>query len=83
MCVAWPLGCLEGAREVSVLEQQWDGHEHEVQDEHGEAETLVHLPVEAGDGHDDEDQHEEEDGDGTHHADTVHLHGLSVDDAVQ
>lgn len=68
---------------MSVLEQQRDGDEHEVEDEHGEAEALVHLPVEAGDGHDDEQEHEEEDGDGADHADAVDLHRLAVDDAVQ
>lgn len=68
---------------MSVLEQQRDCDEHEVKDEHGEAEALAHLPVEAGDGRDDEKKHEEEDGDGADHADAVDLHRLAVDDAVQ
>lgn len=73
---------LHRTSEVAVLEQQRDGDEHKVQDEHGEAQALVHLPVEAGDGHDDEDEHEEKDGDGAHHADTVHFYRFAVDDAV-
>lgn len=78
-----PRGRLHGADQELVLEAKAHGHKHEVQQEHGEAEALVHLPVEAGDGHDDEQEHHEQDGDTAHHAHGVHFHGLAVDDAVQ
>lgn len=48
---------------VLVLKHEGYRHEHEVQQEHGEAETLIHAPAEARNGHDDEKQHHEEDGD--------------------
>lgn len=73
---------LKGTDDDLVLEHQWDGHENEVQQEHGETKPSVHLPAEAGDRHDDEQQHHEQDGDRTHHPHRVHLNGLSVDNAV-
>ena len=48
---------------VLVFKHEGHRHEHEVQQEHGEAETLIHAPAEAGNRHDDEEQHHEEDGD--------------------
>lgn len=66
-----------------VFEHERDRNEDKVEQEHSETETLVHLPPETGDGHDDEQQHHEQDGYRAHHAGRVHLHGLPVDDAVQ
>lgn len=74
---------LEGAHEEFVLEHEGDGDENEVEQKHGETEALVHLPPEARDGHDDEQQHHEEDRYGADHALGVHLHGLPVYDAIQ
>lgn len=68
---------------VLVFKHEGYRHEHEVQQEHGEPETLIHPPAETGDRHDDEEQHHEEDGDGADHPMTVHLHRLAVDDAVE
>lgn len=73
---------LNGTHQLLVLEHERHGHEDKVEEEHAEAQAPVHLPVEAGDGHDDEDQHHEEDGDRAHHADGVDLHRLPVDDGV-
>lgn len=73
----------DGAHQQLVLEAEADGHEDEVQQEHGEAEALVHLPVEAGDRHDDEQQHHEEYRYAAHHALRAHFHRLSVEDSVQ
>lgn len=40
---------LEGTLEDVVLEHERDGDKDKVQQEHGEAEPLVHAPIEAGD----------------------------------
>ncbi|KAF8791917.1 hypothetical protein HNY73_003583 [Argiope bruennichi] len=37
-----------------VLQEQAEGDECEVQEEHDERQSDVHLPLEAGDGNDDE-----------------------------
>lgn len=66
-----------------VLEHQRDGNEDEVEEEHRKPEALVHSPLETGDAHDDKQQHAEEDRYAAHHAHRVHLHGFSVDQAVQ
>ncbi|KAK1136288.1 hypothetical protein K0M31_000852 [Melipona bicolor] len=66
-----------------VLEHQRDGDEDEVEEEHGEPESFVHPPLETGDAKDHERQHAEEDRYAAHHAHRVHLHGFSVDQAVQ
>lgn len=66
-----------------VLEHQRDGDKDEVEEEHGEPESLVHPPLETGDAKDHERQHAEEDRYAAHHAHRVHLHGSSVDQAVQ
>lgn len=46
----WFIGAyLEGTLEDVVLEHERDGDKDKVQQEHGEAEPLVHAPIEAGD----------------------------------
>lgn len=74
--------CLNRTADQVVLEHEGNGDENEIEQKHGEAESLVHLPPEAGDGHDDEQQHHEEDRYGADHAHRVHLHGLPVYDSV-
>lgn len=46
--------------EVPILETQTDSYEDKVEKKHGEPKAPVHLPPEAGDADDDEDQHGEE-----------------------
>lgn len=65
-----------------VLEHERHRHKDEVQEKHREPKSFVHLPTEAGDGHDDEDQHHEQNCNRAHHPNRVYLHGFAVDDAV-
>lgn len=69
--------------EVAVLEAEADPHEHEVQEEHGEAEASVHLPPEAGDADDDKDEHSKQQHDAADHALGIDSHRLPVDEPVQ
>lgn len=73
------LAALYRADQNLVFEHQRDGNEDEVEDEHCEAEALVHFPSEAGDAHDHEQQHAEQYRYAAHHATRVHLHGFPVD----
>lgn len=57
-----------GADEGSDLQQHAEDEEHEVQDEHGEAQLSAHPPATGGDGDDDEEQHEEEQHNGAEQA---------------
>ncbi|GIX96046.1 hypothetical protein CDAR_7031 [Caerostris darwini] len=57
-----------------VLQQQTHGDEGEVEEEHDERQSDVHLPLEASDGDDDEQQHQEQDDDGAGHASAAHFH---------
>lgn len=68
--------------EVPVFQAQTDSNENEVQHEHGEAEALVHLPPEAGDAEDDEQQHGEEQDYAADHTLGVDLDGRAVDQPV-
>lgn len=74
---------LHRADQPFVLEHQRDGDEDEVEDEHRETEALVHLPSEAGDAQDHEEQHAEQYRYAAHHAHRVHLHGFPVDQTIQ
>lgn len=76
-------GFLDRTDQDLVLEHQRDGDEDEVEEEHGKPESLVHPPLETGDAKDHERQHAEEDRYAAHHAHRVHLHGSSVDQAIQ
>lgn len=40
---------LDGTHEDVVLEHERDSDKDKVQQEHGEAQSLVHAPIEAGD----------------------------------
>ena len=57
--------CLDGADDLLVAEAQGHQHEHEVQEEHGEAQPLGHLPLAHRDGNDHEHQHREQQHHGT------------------
>ena len=65
------------------IEEERGGEEDEVEEEHGDAEHLVHLPAETGDGQDDEAEHAEEQQDRARHAHTVDAHRFAVDGAVE
>lgn len=77
------LAALHWTDQNLVLKHQRDGDEDEVEDEHREPEAPVHLPSEAGDAHDHEQQHAEQYRYTAHHANGVHLHGFPVDQTVQ
>lgn len=68
---------------VAVFKPKADAHEHEVEEEHGEAKAPVHLPPEARDADDDKDQHGEKQHDATDHAFGVHFDWLAVYQPVE
>lgn len=74
---------LHRAHYGAVLESQGDGHEDEVEQEHGEPQGFVHFPAEAGDAQHDEAQHSEQDEHRACHAGAVHFNRNALDDAVQ
>ena len=51
---------LDGAFDSSVLKTKWNGDEYKVEEEHGDAESFVHLPAEASNAQNYEAQHPEE-----------------------
>lgn len=54
-----------GADDDPVLQHDTQHQEDEVQQKHGGAQQLVHLPLAPRDGDDDEEEHQEEQHDGT------------------
>lgn len=70
---------LAWAVEVAVLEGKTGRDKHEVEEEHGEAKTSVHLPPKAGDAEDDKKQHHKEKDDTAHHALGIDQDWLAVD----
>lgn len=68
---------------ISVFEHKWYSHEYKVKQEHGETKSSVHLPSEAGNRHDDKNEHHEKNCYRTHHSHWIHFHRLPVDNAVQ
>lgn len=77
-----PIIFLDGADDGAVLEAKWDGDEDEVEEEHGNAKSFVHLPAEARDTQHHEAEHPEEHQHRAGHARTAHGH-RSVHHAVQ
>jgi len=67
-----------GADEDAILQHHAEHEEHEVQDEHGEAQLSAHPPAADGDGDDDEEEHEEEQHDGAEQAVGLDGHRLAV-----
>lgn len=63
-----------GADNDSVLQQNADHQEEEVQEKHSGSQHLVHLPVTGGNGDDDEEQHEEEQHNGTEESIAANSH---------
>lgn len=55
----------DGADDDAVLQHHAQHQEDKVEQEHGEAQRLVHLPPARPDGDDDEEEHDEEQHDGT------------------
>lgn len=68
----------DGTGDDLVLQHDTDHKEHEVKQEHEEAEQLAHFPPAHGDRDDDKEKHEEEQHDGTEQAITAHHHWLQV-----
>lgn len=57
-----------------VLQHDTDDEEDEVEQEHSEAQDFAHLPFASRDGHDDEQEHEEQEDNGTEQPVAAHSH---------
>lgn len=57
-----------GTDKDAILQQDAEDEEHKVQYKHGEAQHSAHLPATGGNGHDDKEEHEEEQHDGAEQA---------------
>lgn len=69
--------------QIAILQPKTGSNENEVQQEHGEPESLVHLPPEAGDAEDHEEQHGEEEDDAADHTLGVDLDWCPVYQPVE
>lgn len=54
-----------GTDNDAILQHHAENQENEVKQEHGGAQSLVHLPVTGCDGNDDKEKHDEEQHNGT------------------
>lgn len=57
-----------GAGNDAILQHHTEDQEDEVEQEHGGAQHLVHLPLAGGNGDDDKEEHDEEQHDGAEEA---------------
>lgn len=65
-----------------VLQHDADNKEDEIEQEHNKAQDFAHLPFASGDGHDDKQEHEEQEDDGTEQTIAAHSHWLEVIDGA-
>lgn len=72
------------AHKNSVFQEDADHQKHKVEAKHDEAQHFVHPPFAERNGKDNEQQHDEEEDNGTEEAIAADSHGLkSVNDGVQ
>lgn len=69
--------------QVPILKAETDGYKHKIQHEHRQPKTSVHLPPEAGDAEDDEEEHGKQEHDAADHAFGIDLDWRPVDQSVQ
>ena len=68
---------LDGTGDPAVVERQRGGHKEKVENKHGGAHDLGHLPAGENDAEEDEHEHAEEHDDGAAEALAGHLHRLA------
>lgn len=66
-----------------VLQHDADDKEDEIEQEHNEAQDFAHLPFAGSDGHDDKQEHEEEEDNGTEQTVAAHSHWPEVIDGAE
>ena len=74
-----PLSDADDAGQLFVEDEQADGEEDDVEEEHAGPHHLGHAPLVGGDQDDDEDEHAKEQEDGAEHALAVHRRRLPKD----